>query len=130
MKKIDKQRMSPLMIVKNDTIFPYPKKPSCSHSANLENNIEDFPLGRFMRFLKHLKLKRLLTQIKDPRDQKKTEHSIEIILFWVLSVFFFDANLQTHSKLHLRCSLFVGKKSYGIILDSIRTIENSLTVLS
>ncbi len=51
--------------------------------------IEDFPLGRFMRFLKHIKLKKLLKQITDPRDSEKTEYSIEIILMWVLSVFFF-----------------------------------------
>src|SRR5204863_4138382 len=60
-----------------------PKRP-CSNSENPENTIEDFPLGRFMRFLKHLKLKKLLTKITDPRDPKKTEHSIEIVLMWVL----------------------------------------------
>ena len=42
-----------------------------------------------MRFLKHLKLKKLLKKITDPRDPKKTEHSIKVILMWVLSVFFF-----------------------------------------
>jgi len=90
------------MINKIDPIFPCLKaslsklpviensqNQSCSHSADPENKIEDFPLGRFMRFLKHLKLKKLLIKIKDLRDPKKTEHSIEIILMWVLSVFFF-----------------------------------------
>lgn len=31
--------------------------------------VEDFPLGRFMRFLKHFKLKKLLSGVTDPRDQ-------------------------------------------------------------
>ena len=68
---------------------------SCSHepeekASQMEKNvIEDFPMGRFMRFLKHLKIKKLLAKIKDPRDPKKTEYSIEVILMWVLSVFFF-----------------------------------------
>jgi hypothetical protein len=90
------------MIDKIDSIFPHSKTSSlklavieesqkhpCSKSTDLEKNIEDFPLGRFMRFLKHLKLKKLLNKITDPRDPKKTEHSIEVILMWVLSVFFF-----------------------------------------
>ena len=51
--------------------------------------IEDFPLGKFMRFLKHLGIKKLLSKIKDLRDPKKTKYKIEIILQWVLSVFFF-----------------------------------------
>jgi hypothetical protein len=63
--------------------------PSDSTQTREENEIEDFPLGRFMRFLKHLKLKKLLKQIKDPRDPKKTEHNIYIILQWVLTVYFF-----------------------------------------
>ena len=91
------------MIDKIDSIFPHSKTSSlklavieesqkhpCSKSTDLEKNIEDFPLGRFMRFLKHLKLKKLLNKITDPRDPKKTEHSIEVILMWVLSVFFFS----------------------------------------
>jgi len=81
-----KASLSKLAVIKNSQNQP------CSHLTDLENNkgdFEDFPLGRFMRFLKHLKLKKLLIQIKDPRDPKKTEYSIEIILMWVLSVFFF-----------------------------------------
>lgn len=39
-----------------------------------------------MRFLRHLKLTNLLKQITDPRDPKKTDHKIQIILQWVLSV--------------------------------------------
>lgn len=58
-------------------------------SMTQKYEIEDFPLGRFMRFLKHIKLKKLLKQITDLRDPKKTIHKIEIVLQWVLSVFFF-----------------------------------------
>jgi hypothetical protein len=54
-----------------------------------KDEIEDFPLGRFMRFLRHLKLTNLLKQITDPRDPKKIEHKIQIILQWVLTVYFF-----------------------------------------
>ena len=39
--------------------------------SSKKNEIEDFPLGRFMRFLKHVKLKNLLKQVTDPRDPKK-----------------------------------------------------------
>ncbi len=70
-----------------------------------KNEIEDFPLGRFMRFLKLLKLKNLLKQITDRRDPKKTEHKIDIILQWALTVYFFRCEstnaLQTaFDKLH------------------------------
>lgn len=53
------------------------------------NEIEDFPLARFMRFLKHIKLKKLLSYITDPRSRIKTIHKVEVIFQWVLSVFFF-----------------------------------------
>jgi hypothetical protein len=58
-------------------------------SIDKKNEIEDFPLGRFMRFLKHIKLKKLLEQVTDARDPKKTNYKIHIILHWVLTVFFF-----------------------------------------
>jgi len=62
---------------------------SDSEQTSKKNVIEDFPLGRFMRFLKHIKIKKLLKEITDPRDPKKTEHDIYIILQWVLTVYFF-----------------------------------------
>jgi hypothetical protein len=77
------------------------------------NEIEDFPLGKLMRFLKHLNLKKLLAKITDSRDPKKTEYTIEIILMWVLSVFFFRCEstnaLQTAFEklpLHRRSTLW------------------------
>jgi hypothetical protein len=63
--------------------------PSDPVIENKDNIIEDFPLARFMRFIKHLNLSKLLKQITDPRDPKKTKYKIEMILQWVLTVFFF-----------------------------------------
>ena len=62
---------------------------SDSAQTGKKDVIEDFPLGRFMRFLKHIKLRNMLKQITDPRDPKKAEHKIHIILQWVLTVYFF-----------------------------------------
>lgn len=49
----------------------------------------DFSVAKFIRFLKHLKLRHLLKRINDPRDPKKTKYKIEVITCWALSVFFF-----------------------------------------
>jgi len=49
----------------------------------------DFSVAKLIRFLKHLKLRRLLQKIKDPRDPKKTKYQIEVVVCWALSVFFF-----------------------------------------
>jgi hypothetical protein len=50
---------------------------------------DDIPVGQFMRFLKHIKLKNLLSQITDERDLKKVTYTNDVILQWALSVFFF-----------------------------------------
>lgn len=54
-----------------------------------EPSVQDFPIGRFMSFLKYLRLRPLLKRITDPRDPQKTRYCIEFILQWALSVFFF-----------------------------------------
>lgn len=97
------------MLTQNDQLLPEKKSTSCSccqsqnhseiklnalsvkesNSSNEEDQMEDFPLGKFMRFLKRIKLKKMLAKVKDPRDPQKTTHQIETILSWVLSVFFF-----------------------------------------
>ena len=59
-----------------------------SKPSPVQSLVEDFPLGRFMRFLKHIKLKELLSRITDPRDPKKTKHRIEIILSGFYQYFF------------------------------------------
>lgn len=98
------------MITQNDIQLPEKKSTPCScyqpkaksgmespslsskesNSSSKNNEIEDFPLAKFMGFLKRIKLKKMLAKVKDPRDPKKTVHQIEIILSWVLSVFFLD----------------------------------------
>jgi len=79
----DKIPSSPIM-----TPIP-PQLVEIQPNDKVENTIENYPLAKFMRFLKHIKLKKLLAQIADPRNPKKVDHKVEIILQWVLSVFFF-----------------------------------------
>jgi len=50
---------------------------------------EDFAIAQFIRFLKHLNLKKMLSEVSDPRQQNKCEHSNYTLLLWALSVFFF-----------------------------------------
>lgn len=89
------QRINPARVHKialplmREQRFPSGGDSSESAQTSKKGVIEDFPLGRFMRFLKHIKLKNILKQITDPRDPKKTEHKIHIILQWVLTVYFF-----------------------------------------
>lgn len=49
----------------------------------------DFSVAKLIRFLKHLKLRKLLQRIKDPRDSQKTKYQTEVVICWALSVFFF-----------------------------------------
>jgi hypothetical protein len=58
----------------------YPKQ-SCEY--------EDFSVAQFIRFLKQIKLRRLLSKIKDPRQQSKINYKNDIILQWALTVYFF-----------------------------------------
>jgi hypothetical protein len=46
-------------------------------------------LLRFIRFLKQIKLKKLLSKINDPRQKKKIKYSNDVILQWALSIYFF-----------------------------------------
>jgi hypothetical protein len=59
---------------------PVPKQ-SCQHA--------DFSVAQFLRFLRHIKLKKLLSKIKDPRQQKKIDYPNDVILHWALTVYFF-----------------------------------------
>lgn len=54
-----------------------------------ENSLKDFPIGKFMRFLKHLGLRKLLGRITDRRDPLKVQYQMSVILNWSLSIFFF-----------------------------------------
>lgn len=51
--------------------------------------VEDFAISKFIRFLKHIKIKSLLTKIPDRREQHKKKYSSISLLLWALSVFFF-----------------------------------------
>lgn len=66
----------------------------CSQNQDInpsseKNLIQDFPIGRFMRFLKYIKLSLLLKKVTDPRDPQKTRYYLDFLLLWALSVFFF-----------------------------------------
>jgi hypothetical protein len=55
-------------------------------SPNLPNR--DFDVARFIRFLKQIRLKELLSRIDDSRQQSKITYSSHSLLLWALSVFF------------------------------------------
>src|ERR1700722_6933119 len=56
-------------------------------SANLPNH--DFDIAKFIRFLKQIHLKELLSKIEDPRQQSKITYKSYSLLLSALSVFFF-----------------------------------------
>jgi hypothetical protein len=60
---------------------------------------EDFSIAQFIRFLKQIKFKKLLSKVNDPRQQSKVIYKIDIILHFALSIYFFRRgscnNLQT-----------------------------------
>ncbi len=49
----------------------------------------DLDVSKFIRFLKHIRLKELLSKIPDTRQQSKVTYTNHSILLWALSVFFF-----------------------------------------
>jgi len=59
--------------------YAYPKS---SHHG-------DFSVAQFIRFLKRIKFKKLLCKINDRRQISKTTYTIDVILHWALSVYFF-----------------------------------------
>jgi hypothetical protein len=61
----------------------------CQSSNELSCEYEDFSVAQFIRFLKHIKLKKLLSKINDPRQKKKIKYSNDVILQWALAVYFF-----------------------------------------
>lgn len=58
-------------------------------SLKTANEHDDIPVAQFIRFLKHIKLAKLLSRITDERDPKKARYTNDVILQWALSVFFF-----------------------------------------
>lgn len=57
-------------------------------STNPSNH--DFDVAKFIRFLKHVRLKELLSKIDDSRQQSKITYESHSLLLWALSVFFLD----------------------------------------
>lgn len=60
-------------------------------SSQIENahSNEDFAVSKFIRFIKHIGLKEMLSSIPDCRQESKRVYSNHSLLLWALSVFFF-----------------------------------------
>jgi hypothetical protein len=57
-------------------------------SATFPNH--DFDVAKFIRFLKQIRLKEMLSKINDSRQQSKITYKNHSLLLWALSVFFLD----------------------------------------
>jgi hypothetical protein len=60
-------------------------RPSTEQSCEFE----DFSVAQFIRFLKQIKLKKLLSRITDKRQQSKINYTNDAILQWALAAYFF-----------------------------------------
>lgn len=76
------------MIMKNHTNCKCKISPKILNSKNIEQT-KDFGSARFIRFLKQIGLKQILSKISDPRQKTKITYSSYSLLLWALSVFFF-----------------------------------------
>ena len=65
------------------------KAPIKSLEPSVEENQEDFSISQFIRFLRQIKLKKILSEISDARNQNKIKYDNDILLQWALSAFFF-----------------------------------------
>lgn len=65
-----------------------PQAPCMSQPQNFPA-IEDFAIARFIRFLKHLRIKEIFSGISDTRQTKKTKYSNHSLMLWAFSVFVF-----------------------------------------
>jgi len=65
--------------------------PHCHISTQTENGSqnENFAVSKFIRFLKHVGLKRMLSDIPDKRESRKKQYRNDSLVLWALSVFFF-----------------------------------------
>jgi len=114
----------------------------CSQDQNVnpsreKNVIQDFPIGRFMKFLKHIKLRNILKRITDPRDPQKTRYCLDFLLQWALSVFFFRTESLNDLQQSFNKVPFHRKKSLwnffdlpeGSSLPHRQTVSNLLALL-
>lgn len=58
-------------------------------TLNQSSEHEDFSIAQFIRFLKRIGIKKLLSKIKDLRQINKINYKNDVILHWALSVYFF-----------------------------------------
>lgn len=58
-------------------------------STKQSGKCEDFSVAQFIRFLKQIKLKKLLVRITDKRQQSKINYKNDVILQFALAVYFF-----------------------------------------
>ena len=56
---------------------------------SVEKKYEDFSISQFIRFLRQIKLKKILSNITDTRNQNKIKYANHVFLQWALSAFFF-----------------------------------------
>jgi hypothetical protein len=87
------QEVNPLNLI-NDKIIPIAIKslevlepPKSNPKKSSES--EEFSVSQFIRFLKHIKLKKVLSKINDTRQENKIEYNNDVILQWSLTVYFF-----------------------------------------
>jgi len=60
-----------------------------THCKGSDEFLIDRGIAKFIRFLKRLRLKEMLLELSDSRDQSKTTYQGDSLLLWTLSVFFF-----------------------------------------
>jgi hypothetical protein len=56
------------------------------------DRISNVDVATFIRFLRQIKLQKLLSKVSDSREQAKISYSNDSLLLWALSVFFFARN--------------------------------------
>jgi len=87
-----------------------------SSSSKPDDSIQ-FPIGKFMKFLKKLKIQKLLSSIQDSRDPSKVQYKKETMLMWALSIFFFEQDLSTSCRQPLTNYQPYEEKRSGSILN-------------
>lgn len=80
---------------------------SCSTPSD---NTENLDIAIFIRFLKQIRLKKMLSTVDDSRQQLKVLYQNHTLLLSALSVFFFDKNQKIPFRpLYKNCRLSLRK---------------------
>lgn len=69
-------------------LFPH-KAPIKLPKPSVEEICEDFSISQFIRFLRRIRLQKILSNITDVRNQNKIKYANHVFLQWALSAFFF-----------------------------------------